>query len=33
MLQSSRSYDMKVKMLTTARELDDQTARLMRSDR
>jgi flagellar basal-body rod protein FlgF len=33
MLQSSRSYDMKVKMLTTARELDDQTARLMRTDR
>ena len=33
MLQSSRSYDMKVKMLTMARELDDQTARLMRSDR
>ena len=33
MLQSSRSYDMKVKMLTTAREMDDQTARLMRNDR
>ena len=33
MLQSSRSYDMKVKMLTMARELDDQTARLMRTDR
>lgn len=33
MLQSSRSYDMKVKMLTMAREMDDQTARLMRPDR
>jgi flagellar basal-body rod protein FlgF len=33
MLQSSRSYDMKVKLLTTARELDNETARLMRSDR
>lgn len=33
MLQSSRSYDMKVKMLATAREMDDQTARLMRNDR
>ena len=33
MLQSSRSYDMKVKLLMTARDLDDQTARLMRSDR
>lgn len=33
MLQSSRSYDMKVKMLTTARDLDNETARLMRTDR
>ena len=33
MLQSSRSYDMKVKMLTTAREMDNETARLMRTDR
>ncbi len=33
MLNSSRAFEINVKLLATAKELDDQTARLMRSDR
>lgn len=33
MLNSSRSFELSVKLLATAKELDDQTAKLMRSDR
>lgn len=33
MLSSSRTFEISVKLLATAKELDDQTARLMRSDR
>lgn len=33
MLGSSRSFELSVKLLTTAKELDDQTAKLMRTDR
>ena len=33
MLNASRSFEIHVKLLATAKELDDQTAKLMRSDR
>jgi len=33
MLSASRTFEIHVKMLATAKELDDQTARLMRADR
>ncbi len=33
MLSSSRTFEISVKLIATAKELDDQTARLMRSDR
>jgi len=33
MLSASRTFEIHVKMLATAKELDDQTAKLMRSDR
>jgi flagellar basal-body rod protein FlgF len=33
MLSSSRTFEISVKLLATTKELDDQTARLMRSDR
>jgi flagellar basal-body rod protein FlgF len=33
MLSSSRSFELSVKLLSTAKELDDQTAKLMRTDR
>jgi flagellar basal-body rod protein FlgF len=33
MLSSSRTFEISVKLISTAKELDDQTARLMRTDR
>jgi flagellar basal-body rod protein FlgF len=33
MLNASRTFEIHVKLLATAKELDDQTAKLMRSDR
>jgi len=33
MLNSSRTFEIHVKLLATAKELDDSTARLMRNDR
>jgi len=33
MLSASRTFEISVKLIATAKELDDQTARLMRSDR
>jgi flagellar basal body rod protein FlgF len=33
MLSNARSYELSVKILTTAKDLDAETAKLMRSDR
>jgi flagellar basal-body rod protein FlgF len=33
LVEHSRSYDMKVKLISTAKEIDTETARLMRNDR
>ena len=33
MLNASRTFEIHVKLLATAKELDDSTAKLMRSDR